>query len=52
VHDRHEGILDAARAYLAWETGLIAQCAPDELRQFCIDAQPTHAHTLDTPIRS
>ena len=37
VHDRHEGNLDAARAYLAWETGLIAQCAPDELAVFRID---------------
>lgn len=45
VHDRHEGNLDAARAYLAWETGLIAQCAPDELRHFRIAAQPSHAQT-------
>ncbi|MGF6820818.1 rhodanese-related sulfurtransferase [Paraburkholderia atlantica] len=50
VHDRHEGNLDAARAYLAWETGLIAQCAPDELRQFCIDVQAAHADTLAQPI--
>jgi len=34
VHDRHDGNLDAARRYLAWETGLIAQCAPDELAGF------------------
>lgn len=34
VHDRHEGNLDAARAYLAWETGLIAQCEADELAAF------------------
>ncbi|MDR5784839.1 rhodanese-like domain-containing protein [Caballeronia sp. LZ065] len=34
VHDRHEGNLDAARAYLEWETGLIAQCAEDELAVF------------------
>ncbi|MDR7378399.1 rhodanese-related sulfurtransferase [Rhodoferax ferrireducens] len=34
VHDRHEGNLDAARRYLAWETGLIAQCSPDELAVF------------------
>ena len=34
VHDRHDGNLDAARRYLAWETGLIAQCAPDELAVF------------------
>ncbi len=34
VHDRHDGNLDAARAYLEWETGLIAQCEPDELAVF------------------
>lgn len=36
VHDRHEGNQAAARAYLAWETGLIAQCAADELGVFRI----------------
>jgi rhodanese-related sulfurtransferase len=36
VHDRHDGNLDAARAYLEWETGLIAQCEPDELSVFRI----------------
>jgi rhodanese-related sulfurtransferase len=34
VHDRHDGNLEAARQYLAWETGLIAQSAEDELRGF------------------
>ncbi|MFT4171090.1 MAG: rhodanese-like domain-containing protein [Rhodocyclaceae bacterium] len=34
VHDRHDGNLDAARRYLAWETGLIAQCQADELAAF------------------
>jgi hypothetical protein len=34
VHDRHDGNLEAARRYLAWETGLIAQCEPDELGVF------------------
>ena len=38
VHDRHEGNQDAARAYLAWETGLIAQCEEDELQVFRIPA--------------
>jgi rhodanese-related sulfurtransferase len=38
VHDRHDGNLDAARQYLEWETGLIAQCAPNELAAFRIDA--------------
>ncbi len=43
VHDRHEGNKDAARAYLAWETGLIAQCAPDELGHFRILASAGQA---------
>ncbi|MDQ8023419.1 MAG: rhodanese-like domain-containing protein [Moraxellaceae bacterium] len=34
VHDRHDGNLDAARRYLEWETGLLAQCTEDELRVF------------------
>ncbi|MEC5397429.1 rhodanese-like domain-containing protein [Uliginosibacterium sp. H1] len=34
VHDRHDGNLDAARRYLAWETGLLAQCTEDELGVF------------------
>lgn len=34
VHDRHDGNLEAAQRYLDWETGLIAQCAPDELAVF------------------
>ena len=25
VHDRHDGNLEAARGYLAWEVGLVAQ---------------------------
>ncbi|MBV5291837.1 MAG: sulfurtransferase [Curvibacter lanceolatus] len=37
VHDRHDGNLEAARRYLAWETGLIAQCQPDELAGFQLD---------------
>lgn len=41
VHDRHEGNLDAARRYLDWETGLIAQCAPDELSAFRLPAPGT-----------
>lgn len=35
LHDRH-GNLDAARHYLEWETGLIAQCAPEELASFYV----------------
>lgn len=34
VHDRHDGNLDAARRYLDWELGLVAQCTPDELAVF------------------
>lgn len=34
THDRHSGNLDAARAYLAWETGLVARLSPDERSQF------------------
>jgi len=30
VHDRHDGNLDAARRYLEWETGLIAQLDEQE----------------------
>lgn len=41
VHDRHEGNLDAARRYLAWETGLIAQCTRQELSVFRL---PDAAH--------
>lgn len=40
VHDRHDGNLDAARRYLEWETGLIAQCAPDELGVFRLPTAP------------
>ena len=46
VHDRHEGNLDAARAYLSWETGLIAQCAADELQHSNIAVQPALTDTL------
>lgn len=38
VHDRHDGNLDAARRYLDWELGLIAQCAPEELAVFRVPA--------------
>ena len=34
VHDRHQGNLEAARRYLAWEQGLIAQCSAQELAAF------------------
>jgi hypothetical protein len=41
VHDRHDGNLDAARRYLEWETGLIAQCQPDELAAFRLPYEAT-----------
>ncbi|CAG9251810.1 Rhodanese-related sulfurtransferase [Paraburkholderia unamae] len=34
AHDRHSGNLNAARQYLAWEQGLIAQCSPTEIGVF------------------
>ena len=30
VHDRHDGNMDAARRYLEWETGLLAQLDDQE----------------------
>jgi len=36
VHDRHDGNKEAARRYLAWETGLIAQLDAQELAAFRI----------------
>jgi cystathionine beta-lyase len=34
VHDRHAGNKEAARQYLAWETGLIAQMTTEEIASF------------------
>lgn len=34
VHDRHEGNKEAAKQYLEWEMGLIAQCTANELATF------------------
>ena len=34
VHDRHDGNLEAARRYLAWEQGLVALLAPAERARF------------------
>lgn len=34
VHDRHAGNKEAARRYLAWETGLIAQMSEREIASF------------------
>jgi len=40
VHDRHDGNLDAARRYLAWETGLLAQLDTEELSTFRLPSTP------------
>lgn len=34
VHDRHEGNLEAARQYLAWEQGLVARLEAEERARF------------------
>ena len=34
THDRHSGNLDAARRYLAWETGLVSQLEANERALF------------------
>ncbi len=34
VHDRHDGNLESARRYLAWETGLVAQLDASERQEF------------------
>jgi len=36
VHDRHDGNLDAARRYLAWETGLVDRLDPQERATFML----------------
>ncbi|MFJ7809957.1 cystathionine beta-lyase [Pseudomonas asiatica] len=45
VHDRHAGNKEAARRYLAWETGLIAQMSAAEVASF---APLTHADPIAT----
>jgi len=39
VHDRHQGNKEAARRYLEWETGLVAQLDASELAAFHLPAQ-------------
>jgi hypothetical protein len=41
VHDRHDGNKAAARQYLAWETGLLAQLDAQELGAFRVGAGAT-----------
>lgn len=38
AHDRHAGNLEAARQYLAWETGLLGRLDADERAAFRLDA--------------
>jgi rhodanese-related sulfurtransferase len=40
VHDRHDGNLDAARRYLAWEMGLVAQLDAAERAEYRIGPSP------------
>lgn len=40
VHDRHSGSLESARAYLEWETGLIAQMDVQERKAFDTTIRP------------
>jgi rhodanese-related sulfurtransferase len=46
VHDRHDGNKEAARRYLAWETGLVAQLDAQEKAAFrlpaAVAATPSH----------
>ena len=47
VHDRHDGNKDAARQYLAWETGLVAQLDALELAAFRLpESASVPVHTL------
>ena len=43
VHDRHDGNKEAARRYLAWETGLVAQLDAQEKGAFRLPAGAPHA---------
>jgi rhodanese-related sulfurtransferase len=40
VHDRHDGNLESARRYLAWETGLIAQMDDAERAEYSLVHPP------------
>ncbi|WP_395316871.1 rhodanese-like domain-containing protein [Variovorax sp. UC74_104] len=43
VHDRHDGNKEAARRYLAWETGLVAQLDAQERAAFRLPGTASHA---------
>jgi cystathionine beta-lyase len=48
VHDRHTGNKEAAREYLAWETGLIAQMTEQEIASFTplVAAEPLRTRLI------
>lgn len=48
VHDRHAGNKEAARQYLAWETGLIAQMTEQEIASFSplVAAEPLRTRLI------
>lgn len=48
VHDRHAGNKEAARQYLAWETGLIAQMTEQEIAAFTplVAAEPLRTRLI------
>ncbi|MCJ8207832.1 cystathionine beta-lyase [Pseudomonas sp. RGM2987] len=48
THDRHAGNKDAARQYLAWEIGLLAQMSADEIASL----QPLHSQPYDERVRT
>jgi cystathionine beta-lyase len=49
THDRHSGNKDAARQYLAWEIGLLAQMSEDEIASL----KPLHPQArIDTRVRT
>ena len=45
VHDRHDGNKEAARRYLAWETGLVAQLDAQERAAFRLPSAASASHT-------
>jgi rhodanese-related sulfurtransferase len=44
VHDRHDGNKEAARRYLAWETGLVGQLDAQELGSFRLPTRAAAPH--------
>ena len=53
VHDRHDGNKDAARQYLAWETGLVAQLDALELAAFRLPESASAAvHTSTSGVNN